>query len=151
MLVSLSVPALAVSPTNDNLLCAAYMDVILEDMTPLGLIPRDKAKFMFTDRFVKMSSLSLAEGESVSDVVSEFVRVRNKIRKDQSAASGMNSMHLYTPNQVEAYSIKLAENATVHCSKANKNLESLMKTYTTQDFVNEVKLVSDEMKKQGES
>ena len=147
----MAMPAQAVSPKNDNLLCAAYMDVMLEDMTPLGLIPTDKFKFMFVNRRVQLASLTLADKELPKDVVSAFVAARDKVREDQSVAVGMNDMRLFTPSQVDTYAINLANNGKAHCVKANKHLEGLMKTYTTEDFAGAVEIISNEMKAQDEN
>lgn len=150
LLASLCLPAQAVSPTNDRLLCAAYMDVVLEDMTPLGLVPAEQFKFMFTDRLVKLSSLTLADKEAPSDVITAFVDARNKIRRETLAAAGVNAMRLYSFSQVDAYGVSLFENAKTHCVEANKSLTKLMEVYTTEDFVKELSVISDEMKRQGE-
>lgn len=151
VLVGVALSAQAVSPKNDNLLCAAYMDVMLEDMTPLGLIPTDKFKFMFVNRRVQLASLTLADKELPRDVVSAFVTARDKVREEQSAAAGMNEMRLFTPSQVEIYAVNLANNGKAHCVKANKHLEGLMKTYTTKDFAGAFEIISNEMKAQDEN
>lgn len=139
----------ALSPTNDHVLCAAYMDIAVKDLYPLGGIPHAKARDMLVGRLTRLSAVTLSGKGSVSDVVSAFITTRNDARLSLVKSSGLNAMRLYTPSQINSYAKNLDNKVTKHCTSSNKEIEKLMNTYTTKDFVAEVVVVSSEMESRG--
>ena len=126
LLTGLSLPAQAVSPTNDSLLCAAYMDVAVTDLYPLGAIPYKKAEGMLLSRFTSMAAVSITTQEPISDVVTSFIEARGRVRQDLVRSSGLNAMRLYTPDQILKYAKLLDAKVTKHCTPADDVLKKLM-------------------------
>ena len=82
------------SSKDDNLMCAAYMDIAVADLYPLKLIPYAKAKQMLTSRFLRLYATSRSTNEPTSTVVSNFITARNQAREDLLKNNQFNDMRL---------------------------------------------------------
>lgn len=142
---------MAVDSSNDNLMCAAYMDIALEDLYPLRALPHAKAKEMLVGRFVRLGAVSVATKEPISDVVSAFIAARDVARISVIKNSNLNNMRLYTSDQIYNYAQNLDKKVTQHCIKGNVSIEKLMATYGKEYLSDKTIEASEEMKKQGES
>lgn len=148
--VSVSGQALAADPYDNSVLCAAYMDIAVEDLYPLGAIPHAKAKEMLVGRFTRLASVSLQTKEPVSNVVSRYIDSRDRSRRDLLASSGLNSMRLYSSDEIFNHAQALDTKTAYHCNLSNQELESVVKKYSQADLVTQAVAVSSEIKKRGE-
>ncbi len=146
--LSISAQALAVNHSNNSLLCAAYMDISVQDLAPLHVLPKDLAISMLVGRFTRLGAINLKTKEPVSDIVREFIVVRDSVRQDIMRDSQLNAMRLYSSDQVMRYAKKLGDKVTQHCTPSNGDIKELMKTYTKEDFAKKVVEVSEEMERQ---
>lgn len=149
--LALSSQAIAVDQSNDNLMCAVYMDVAVENLYPLGALPQDRAKQMLLSRFTRLAAINMGTKEPVEDIVSDFISVRSQVRKDLVRSSGLDAMKLDSPAQISNYAKNLDAITTKHCTLSNRDLDKLMKTHTQDDFVKKAIEVSKEMGRQDKS
>ena len=139
----------AATTENVDLVCAAYMDVVVTDMYPVGLVPYSMGEKMLTDRLSYISAASLPSNKTISEVVEDYIKVRGSVRQKETAAVGMNAMRLFNANQVEQYMINLSNHGKEYCGKSKVNIEKLKaEGYTDQDFVDEMLLLVKEIQKQ---
>lgn len=149
--MTISVPALAVKPSDDNLMCAAYMDIAVEDLYPLKAIPQAKAKQMLSSRFMRLAAASITTKQPASVIASEFIAARDQARADLIKGSQLNVMRLYTESEIYNYAQAIDKKTTQHCLKGNASYEAMAKNYSVKEIVNMSVDVSNELKKRGES
>lgn len=135
---------------NDNLMCAAYMDIAVEDLYPLKAIPYEKAKQMLGSRFMRLASVSVSTNQPISTVVDSFIESRNKARVDLIKTSQLNAMRLYTEREIYAYAQSIDKKTSQHCLKGNASYEALTNGRTVEQLTAMAVEVSNEFKKHGE-
>ena len=148
--LSVSGQALAVDPLDNSVMCAAYMDIAVKDLYPLGAIPPSKAKEMLVGRFTRLASVSLKTKEPASEVVSSFIDAKFIARKNILANSQFNAMRLSPSRDVYAYAKTVDANTKKHCDLSNKELEDVVKSHTRDDIVDRSIAISVELKKRDE-
>ena len=135
---------------DDNLMCAAYMDIPVADPYPLKLIPYTKAKQMLTSRFMRLATTSISTNEPTSTVVSNFITVRNQARADLIKNNQFNNMRLEPERDLLTYAKAIDKNSAQYCLKGNASYEAMANSHTKDEIVAMAVEVSNELKKHGE-
>lgn len=153
LLVSLAMigQSQATSQTNDNLMCAAYMDIAVADLYPLKVIPYDKAKQMLSSRFMRLAAASVTTNEPASTVASNFIAARNQARADLLRTSQLNAMHLDAERDIQKYAKAIDKKTGQHCLKGNASYEAMANNHSVKEIVAMSVEISKELKKRGES
>lgn len=135
---------------DDNLMCAAYMDIAVADLYPLKLIPYTKAKQMLTSWFMRLATTFISTNEPTSTVVSNFITVRNQARADLIKNNKFNNMRLEPERDLLTYAKAIDKNSAQYCLKGNASYEAMANSHTKDEIVAMAVEVSNELKKHGE-
>ena len=76
MVAGLCLPAHAAPKAKNNLMCAAYMDIMLKDIVPLGVIPNREIKTLWVNSLVSISAYAMANNKSGAEAVNIFIDTR---------------------------------------------------------------------------
>jgi len=138
------------SSKDDNLMCAAYMDIAVADLYPLKLIPYAKAKQMLTSRFMRLATTSISINEPTSTVVSNFITARNQAREDLLKNNQFNDLRLDPERDLLTYAQAIDKQINQYCPKGNPSYEAMANSHTKDEIVAMAVEVSNELKKHGE-
>ncbi|WP_394211121.1 hypothetical protein [Psychrobacter piscatorii] len=138
------------SSKDDNLMCAAYMDIAVADLYPLKLIPYDKAKQMLSSRFLRLATTSISTDESISAVVDSFINSRNQAREALLKNNQFNDLRLNPEGDLLTYAQAIDKQMNQHCPKGNASYEAMANDYDREDILAMVVEISKELKKHGE-
>ena len=138
------------SSKDDNLMCAAYMDIAVADLYPLKLIPYAKAKQMLTSRFLRLYTTSISTNESISAVVDSFINSRNQAREGLLKNNQFNDLRLDPERDLLTYAQAIDKQMNQHCPKGNASYEAMLNNRTKDEIVAMAVEVSNELKKHGE-
>lgn len=131
-----------------NVLCAAYMDIAVEDLYPVGAIPHAKALEMTTGRYTRLATTSLLNQVPIDEVVTQFTSARNSARTDlykryPQASSSASNLYRYASG-VDA-------KTNQHCIPSNADIMDAMGEFGRQDLIDKAIAVSKVMSARGES
>lgn len=143
--------AQAANSSNDNLMCAAYMDIAVVDLYPLKAIPYAKAKQMLSSRFMRLAAVSVTTNEPASTVASNFIAARDQARADLIKNSQLNAMRLDAERDIRKYAQAIDKKTDQYCLKGNASYEAMANNYSVKEIVAMSVEISKELKKQGES
>ena len=139
------------SSKDDNLMCAAYMDIAVADLYPLKVIPYDKAKQMLSSRFMRLATASITTDKPASTIASDFITARDEARADLIRNGQFNAMHLHTGREIHDYAKAIDKKTEQHCLKGNTSYEAMANNYSVKELVAMSVEISKELKKRGES
>ncbi|MGP5192891.1 hypothetical protein ACTXJO_04535 [Psychrobacter celer] len=138
------------SSKDDNLMCAAYMDIAVADLYPLKLIPYAKAKQMLSSRFLRLATTSISTDESISTVVDSFINSRNQAREALLKNNQFNDLRLNPERDLLTYAQAIDKQMNQYCPKGNASYEAMANNYDREDILAMVVEISKEFKKHGE-
>lgn len=150
MLAGLCLPAQAAPKAQNNLMCAAYMDIMLKDIVPLGIIPNREIKTLWVNSIASISAYGAANNKSGVEAVNIFIDTRDNLRRLKYAQVGITGSLSLTGAKVEAYSINLANEATPYCVAANTEISNIFKGRDMAEFKPYSDSVIAEMQRIGE-
>lgn len=129
----LSNQAFAANQVSDHVMCAAYIDISVEDLYPLGAIPHNKAREMLVGRVSRMAAASLMTNKSAESIVADFIAVKSKARLELVRDSGLNGMGLYNQSQMLKYIKQLDIKVSRYCAPSNNKIKNFMLTHTKEE------------------
>ena len=131
-----------------NTQCAAYMDIALKDLYPVGAMQRSKAVEMTTGRYTRLAAVTMIDNISIDQAVNDFTSARDSARQDLSR---QYPVALSSADSLYRYASGIDAKTNQHCIPSNRDLMEVVQTYSKQALLDRAIAVSKVMKARGES